>query len=234
MLSQTQRGAKLDPSPYLYQRGCKKARREHILQLNRTDNEVLYAMRSSLPNQEAFQQHLQASSLHSVICSPCNREFVSASAMQEHLRNSRKHNVCFVCAAQPDFNSRKRLKEHIRTHDEPSSNPPCILKQIHTPLDTFFLSFQSFDYNSSLPPATSYKRLEIHERWGRGTVAANESWSRYQQALRDEVKVWFGAEDDIRAWHTLCRAIGIANPPTSTTKCAHVSFEIITMIGSIY
>jgi hypothetical protein len=64
--------------------------------------------------------------------------------------------------------------------------------------------------------------LRRQQRWPKGSREGNEAWSRYQRALEDEVRVWFGKEDDLNSWHTLCRAIGIAEPPQTAEECKTV------------
>jgi hypothetical protein len=93
-----------------------------------------------------------------------------------------------------------------------------------TPLDRFFLSFPAFNYDPSLPPATSYKCLQKQQRWHRNDPASEEGWDRYQNALTEEFQLWFGAEDDLEAWHALCRAIGIDPPPVTCKLCKAVRF----------
>ena len=40
----------------------------------------------------------------------------------------------------------------------------------------------------------------------------------------DELHMWYGAEDDLTAWHALCRAIGINPVPESCKQCEVVTF----------
>ncbi|KAF2811520.1 uncharacterized protein BDZ99DRAFT_413999 [Mytilinidion resinicola] len=87
------------------------------------------------------------------------------------------------------------------------------------PIDRFFESFSSFKYDSSLPPSTSYKHLQKHLNWLPGSPESNEIWETYQSALRQEFDLWYGAEDDLTAWHSLCRAIGINPLPTTCKRC---------------
>ena len=36
------------------------------------------------------------------------------------------------------------------------------------------------------------------------------------------MRKWYGAENDLTAWHALCRAIGIEPLPTTCGKCEEV------------
>ena len=96
-------------------------------------------------------------------------------------------------------------------------------KKLDTPLDRFFLAFSSFPYDPTLAPAKSYENLRKHMGWRKHGNEAKKVWSLYREALKDEVKVWFGSTDDIQAWHTLCRAVGIMDPPAEIKACAKVS-----------
>jgi hypothetical protein len=77
-------------------------------------------------------------------------------------------------------------------------------------------------YDPSQPPATSYARLRAHEGWQRGEAASNHAWGRYQDALEGELRLWYGEEDDLAAWHALCRAIGVEPPPQTCDQCEQV------------
>ena len=63
-----------------------------------------------------------------------------------------------------------------------------------THLGVFFRSFPTFDYDPSLPPATSYANLRGHEGWRRGSIASDDTWNSYQDTLQSEMHMWYGAE----------------------------------------
>lgn len=92
------------------------------------------------------------------------------------------------------FGSEEALQQHLRDSPTHQHNP-------ETPLDIFFRSFPTFDYDRSLPPATSHARLQRHEGWRRGDEVSADAWDRYQTALEGELRKWYGAENDITAWH---------------------------------
>ncbi|OAP61189.1 hypothetical protein AYL99_03390 [Fonsecaea erecta] len=149
-------------------------------------------------------------------CVLCNRNFCNEDALDQHLRDSPAHTSVKCTDCRRTFGSEEALEQHRR--DSPSHRP-----NPETPLDAFFRSFSTFDYDPSLPPATSYARLRRHERWGRNDAASKDAWERYQHALEVELRKWYGAEDDITAWHALCRAIGVESPPETCGQCKHVS-----------
>jgi len=99
-----------------------------------------------------------------------------------------------------------------------------------TPVDRFFESFTSIPYDPCLPPSTSYKNLEKHLKPSRGTPKSKEIWDRYQKALRAEFDLWYGADDDLTAWHAFCRAIGINPLPETCKNCEKVKFRLITLV----
>ncbi len=67
----------------------------------------------------------------------------------------------------------------------------------NTPVDQFFLSYPSFQYDRSLPPSESFNRLRRHQRWRRASPESDKAWNQYQKALKEEYQLWYGAEDDL-------------------------------------
>ena len=194
---------------------------------------------------EALQQHRRDAPAHASYCTTCDRHFSNATALVQHLRHSPKHNSSFDCEdCDRSFNSEEALSRHLRdspVHVTTFDCETCVrsfgseeaLKQhlrdsrthqqeTETPLDVFFRSFPSFDYDPSLSPATSYAKLQKHERWQRGDAASKDAWNRYQDALESELRMWFGAEDDLVAWHSLCRAVGVEPLPQTSEQCEKV------------
>jgi hypothetical protein len=172
----------------------------------------------SYGSEKALKQHLRDSPAHPVTfdCNDCNRSFGSEKALEQHLRDSPAHPVTFNCNdCNRSFGSEEALEQHLR--DSPAHQPDP-----ETPLDRFFRSFRTFNYDPSLPPATSYANLRRHERWGRSDEAAEDAWNRYQDALEGELRKWYGAENDITAWHALCRAIGVEPLPQVCGQCETV------------
>ena len=155
-------------------------------------------------------------SVNMTYCASCDRSFGSKEALDQHRKDSPAHVVTFDCEdCNRSFGSEEALDQHLRD---------CPMHQLdsETPLDRFFRSFPTFDYDPSLPPATSYAKLRRHEGWGRGDEATNDAWDRYQNALEGELRKWYGAENDISAWHSLCRAIGVEPPPETCEQCEAV------------
>lgn len=170
-------------------------------------------------SEDALNQHLRYSPAHpSFECEDCNRSFSSEEALEQHLRDSPAH-PSFECEnCNRSFSSEEALEQHLRDSPKHQRDP-------ETPLDVFFQSFSTFDYDPSLPPATSYAKLRRHEGWQSGDTASEDAWNRYQHALESELHMWYGAEDDITAWHALCRAIGIEPLPRTCKQCEDVRFH---------
>ncbi|CAG8972327.1 hypothetical protein HYALB_00001730 [Hymenoscyphus albidus] len=169
----------------------------------------------SFNSEEALRQHLRDSLAHapSFSCDDCDRSFNSEEALQQHLRDSLAHAPSFSCDdCDRSFNSEEALQQHLR-------DSPIHQQNTETPLDVFFHSFPTFDYNPSLPPATSYANLRRHKGLYRGSDASTDAWNRYQDALQSELHMWYGAENDLTAWHALCRAIGVEPLPTTCDQC---------------
>jgi hypothetical protein len=150
------------------------------------------------------------------VCSRCDRSFPSSWALQQHKRDSPAHAQSFDCDdCNRSFNSEDALEQHLR--DSPAHH---LVPE--TPLDAFFRSFPTFEYDPSQPPATSYAHLRAHKGWQRGEAASADAWDRYQDALEGELRLWYGEEDDLAAWHALCHAIGVEPPPQTCDQCEQV------------
>lgn len=150
------------------------------------------------------------------ICLLCDRTFPSYTALQQHERDSPAHAESFDCGdCSRSFSSGEALAQHLR-------DSPAHQRAPETPLDIFFRSFPTFAYDPSQPPATSYASLQDHEGWRRGDTASDNAWNLYQNALEDELRLWFGKEDDLAAWHALCHAIGVEPPPQTCGQCEEV------------
>jgi uncharacterized C2H2 Zn-finger protein len=176
----------------------------------------------SFRSEEALQQHVSNSPAHapSFDCDDCDRSFRSEEALQQHVQNSPAHAPSFDCDDYDQiFGSRDAQLQHLQ-------DPGLHQQDAETPLDVFFRSFPTFDYSPSLPPATSYALLKKHEGWRRGEAASDDAWNDYQDALESELHMWYGAEDDLTAWHTLCRAIGVRPLPKTCKQCEEVGTHV--------
>ncbi|KAM3450336.1 hypothetical protein MY3296_006224 [Beauveria thailandica] len=133
----------------------------------------------SFTRHDAFSQHLRDSPAHAPAfdCNACDRSFNSQEALDQHTRDSPAHAPVFNCdACDRSFNSQEALDQHTR-------NSQLHQQRIETPLDTFFRSYLNFDYDSSLPPATSYDKLQEHMGWRQGQAESDKAWADYQNAL---------------------------------------------------
>jgi Zinc-finger double-stranded RNA-binding/Zinc-finger of C2H2 type len=113
----------------------------------------------SFDSEKALQQHLRDSPAHapSFECETCDRSFGSEEALEQHLRDSPVHAPSFDCeTCDRSFGSEEALEQHLRDSLGHQQVP-------ETPLDVFFRSFPTFDYDPSLPPATSYAYLREHK-----------------------------------------------------------------------
>ncbi|CAK7266892.1 hypothetical protein SEPCBS57363_002321 [Sporothrix epigloea] len=112
----------------------------------------------------------------------------------------------------------------VRKASPGSSTSPTDIQQTKiepaaTPLDRFFACYPEFQYDRDQPPAKSFRLLEHFSGWERNSTEQAEAWKSYQQALIDEVRLWFGNEDDLASWHQLCRAVGIRKLPPKRREC---------------
>ncbi|KAK1456479.1 hypothetical protein CMEL01_16383 [Colletotrichum melonis] len=170
----------------------------------------------SFGDDEALQQHRRDSPVHrlSYDCESCNRSFGDEEALQQHLRDSPAHRPFYDCdTCNRSFSTEEALQQHLR-------DSSIHQQSTETPLDVFFRSYAALDYDRSLPPHISYANLQRHMGWyHRDQPASKEAWDKYQKALEKEFQMWFGEEDDLAAWHALCRAIGINPLPVTNEQC---------------
>jgi hypothetical protein len=127
--------------------------------------------------QHPLERRSAATDTHAFNCMLCNRRFNSDEALQLHLQYSPAHAPSFDCDdCDRSFDSEEALQQYLR-------DSPIYQQDTETLLDVFFYSFLTFDYDPSLPPATSYADLRRHKGWHRGSAASDDAWNRYQDAL---------------------------------------------------
>lgn len=122
---------------------------------------------------------------------------------------------CGLCDCS--FGSQEALSQHLR--DSPTH--PQLPK---TPLNRFFQSFDGFIFDPNIPSNESYSSFQRFYSWRKGDKDSAQAWDQYQEALTQEFKLWFGAEDNIAAWHSLCRAVRIKPLPRSCLECGTVLY----------
>jgi hypothetical protein len=125
----------------------------------------------SFDNDTSLKQHKRTSLAHAFNYVLCNRRFNSEKLLQRHLRYSPAHTPSFGCDdCDRSFDSEQALQQHMRVS-------PIHQQDTETPLDIFFHAFPTFDYDPSLPPATSYAYLRRHEGWQRGSAGSDDAWN---------------------------------------------------------
>ena len=172
----------------------------------------------SFSSQDALDQHAHNSPAHALSydCNLCNQSFSSQDALNQHARNSPAHVPSYDCdLCDQSFSSQDSLNQHIQhssTHFQPHT----------TPLNRFFQSFSGFTFDPNLPPAESYALLQKFYGWRKGDPDSDQAWNEYQEALVDEFNLWFGSENDLGAWHSLCCAVKIEPIPKTCLDCEKV------------
>ena len=64
----------------------------------------------------ALDQHLRNSTIHDFDCLSCQLHFKSSSALRRHKRNSENHNICVPCNL--DFHQYEGLEDHdVKEHN---------------------------------------------------------------------------------------------------------------------
>ncbi|KAJ5713055.1 uncharacterized protein N7483_010236 [Penicillium malachiteum] len=159
----------------------------------------------SFRNQKILSGHMRFSPVHKkgmlVQCKPCKRTFRTQGALDDHLKNSQAHLITHKCEpCNRTFQTQEALNQHLR--DAPAHAPS-------TPLDFFFRRYPYFPYDPKLSPSESWRRLKSHFGWKRTEPQTVEARMLYHEALEEEVRLWFGSEDNIESWHSLSRAVGI-------------------------
>lgn len=193
----------------------------------------------TFPNSESLNQHIQASPKHkpshtapppspspspqpeSHPCSLCTHTFTSEEALDQHTRDAPSHSRTHTCPHCPrSFRSASALAQHIRDAPSTGHRPPLV--HTDTSLDAFFLAYSAlsaFPYDRTASPATSFRALRAHMRWRRDDADERAAWQDYLAALRRELGVWFGGEDDLGNWQALCRAVEITPTPETEKAC---------------
>ncbi|KAE8447328.1 hypothetical protein EG329_010886 [Mollisiaceae sp. DMI_Dod_QoI] len=158
-------------------------------------------------------------------CTSRSEAAAGVSAMEPITKSMVQPNV--ESRPETSFSTRKTSGTRPKAkHSSPSfqSTPTPTIG----PLDAFFLSFPGYQYDPSIPPADSYRLFRRGlRRWNDWDGNFLKTWkeyeedvyTRYQAALTKEFNLWFGTEDDIRSWHSLCRAIAIHPLPTTQREC---------------
>ncbi|KAL0258997.1 hypothetical protein SLS55_006502 [Diplodia seriata] len=145
---------------------------------------------------------------------------VHASALAQHIRDTPSHqdNNINNNKKNKKENKEKKKDKNPRNHNAAAAT---------TPLDAFFLSYgPSFRYDRTLPASDSWRDLCTHKGWRRNKYTgeyadpdAQDARELYVLALRLELELWFGGEDDLKNWQALCRAVGVVPPPESEKEC---------------
>ena len=103
-----------------------------------------------------------------IYCARCNRDFNSAAALNDHLRDSSRHHICPICGPSHDFVDAEDLEEH-QDENHFSCDVCNILCDQQSDLKTHLISkhhgcracLRSFDSSNSLKHVrTSYSRVE--------------------------------------------------------------------------
>ncbi|KAH7313550.1 hypothetical protein B0I35DRAFT_480228 [Stachybotrys elegans] len=170
----------------------------------------------------------------SINCTICSRPFNGIAALRLHYGEAHVYTLDHepsgpVSATQDGPGNHEGGVQEQHVGDPPVQQQSSEFKayqksppQELLPLDEFFLSFSTFNYNTCLSPTKSFSQLQMHKGWKRGEPAFKQAWGQYQQALGKELKMWFGAEDSLAAWHTLCRAVGVEPLPLTCEDCEKV------------
>ncbi|KAF8235670.1 hypothetical protein L208DRAFT_1433648 [Tricholoma matsutake] len=88
-------------------------------------------------------------------------------------------------------------------------------------LEEFFANYPGFEYDSSQPATSEFRRLRKMFRWS--TERHNEAKKAFHVALVKEFNWIYGTnEHDIQSWRILFRVLGIAPIPETRAECHKV------------
>jgi hypothetical protein len=93
----------------------------------------------------------------------------------------------------------------------------------NSPIDDFFRSYQGFQYDPSVIPSEAYRQLRAFGNWRRDDEEGEDAWVRYRSALVREFNRWYGRDETIEGWHSLCRAVRVSPLPLTIANCRQVS-----------
>jgi hypothetical protein len=174
-----------------------------------------------------------------VQCDVCARSFAEPRQLKQHILDSLEHSpehlalCCLRCNTRPFTSSLAKQQHTSDSHagmdDALPSGAPPNTAPARTPapgpslLDEFFEAYPSFQYDPNLTPSTSLRNLIRHLGRSNDGYDALEARARYHEAFTAEVAVRFGNGASLEAWHKVCHAVGILDPPSSITKCKQAS-----------
>jgi hypothetical protein len=96
-------------------------------------------------------------------------------------------------------------------------------------LDEFFHFYHSFHYDVFTSLVISFeslqKYLQKRHKWSRESHECKELWHSYQVVLTQKFNLWFDVEDDLNAWHSLCRAVRITSFSITCELCRSVGLS---------
>lgn len=148
-------------------------------------------------------------------CELCDCSFGSQKALDQHLRNSPVHALSHECELWSFIWQPGALDQHLRYLRVHFQLPK-------TPLNIFFQSFDGFTFDPNLPLSHLYKDSMVCAEVMK--TPPELGIHNYQEVLTQEFKLWFGAEDNIAAWHSLCHAVRIELLPRTCFECEKVVY----------
>jgi hypothetical protein len=85
----------------------------------------------------------------------------------------------------------------------------------------WFLKYPPFIYDLNAGLKANFERLSNDRNWGESLRR-----KRWAQCQMEEFSYAYGKDTNkLESWQSLCREVGISDPPESITKCKNVSRE---------
>lgn len=146
-------------------------------------------------------------------CRPCNRSFGKQQSLEQHLASSVHNHECVEC--DRSFGSRHALEQHL-------TSSVHVVKDY---IDVFFAAYPRFDYDSSRPIWTEFDRLCDDFGWCNDDDELWEARRDFKSAMVQQFNSLYGTdEEDLNAWHGLCRILNIEPIPERLNQCRRVSY----------
>ena len=88
-------------------------------------------------------------------------------------------------------------------------------------IQDFFNGYESFDYDSSKPIMSEFKRMRRHLHWD--DEEQEEAREKLKDAMVKQFNKYYGTDiEDINNWQILCGVLGISPIPQELRDCREV------------
>ncbi|KAG1867058.1 hypothetical protein C8R48DRAFT_833139 [Suillus tomentosus] len=116
------------------------------------------------------------------------------------------------------FGSKCRFAHHDDEGSEVTNGPSQT--QTQTPLDDFFATHPTFDYDSSASASSEFYRMCGQFCWDRDDKEREKAHNDFKNALVRQFNEIYGTDvNDLTSWHNLCQIVRISPIPDTLKLC---------------